>query len=376
MKQGKLQSSALLTLLFLSVVFTTKAQTDPINIVTTAVPFLRISPDARAGGMGDVGIATSPDANSSFWNVAKTPFATGKGAISATYTPWLKDIAQDVYLATLAGYYQLDEEQALSGSIRYFNLGDIQFTDFSGQPLQTYRPREFAIDFGYSRKLSDKLGVGVSLRYINSSLANGEVGGTIYKAGSAVAGDLSLYHNGLNDVGQGFTWGIALSNLGSKIGYTNNAQSKDFIPANMGIGGTYTGVFDETSKITFGVDINKLLVPAVPLDSAGLEKYRNYGVFESWFQSFSSKAYQASIGAEYGYNDQFFVRAGYFFEGKSAGNRKYATVGVGLKYETFGFNFSYLVPSGNGITRNPLSNTLRFSLVFDLGNAGGDNSGE
>lgn len=354
-----------------------KAQTDPINIVTTAVPFLRISPDARAGGMGDVGIATSPDANSSFWNTAKIPFAKSKSMASATYTPWLKDIAQDVYLATLAGYYQLDEEQALSGSVRYFNLGDIQFTDFSGQPLQTYRPREFAIDFGYSRKLSDKLGVGVSLRYINSSLANGEVGGTIYKAGTAVSGDLSLYHNGLNDVGQGFTWGIALSNLGSKIGYTNNAQSKDFIPANMGIGGAYTGVFNETSKITFGIDLNKLLVPAVPLDSAGLEKYRNYGVFESWFQSFSNKAIAASLGAEYGYNDQFFVRAGYFFEGKSAGNRKYATVGVGLKYNAFGFNFSYLVPSGNGITRNPLSNTLRFSLVFDFDNStNGSGGGE
>ncbi|MGN6618116.1 MAG: type IX secretion system outer membrane channel protein PorV [Ilyomonas sp.] len=375
MKQGKLKSSALLTLLLLAAVFTANAQTDPINIVTTAVPFLRISPDARAGGMGDIGIATSPDANSSFWNVAKAPFATSKGALSATYTPWLKDIAQDVYLATLAGYYQLDEEQALSGSIRYFNLGDIQFTDFSGQPLQTYRPREFAIDFGYSRKLSDKLGVGVSLRYINSSLANGEVGGTIYKAGSAVAGDLSLYHNGLNEEGQGFTWGIALSNLGSKIGYTNNAQTKDFIPANLGIGGAYTSVFDETSKITFGLDINKLLVPAIPADSNGLETYHNYGVFESWFHSFSNKAYQASIGAEYGYNDQFFVRAGYFFEGKNAGNRKYATVGVGLKYDAFGFNFSYLVPSGNGITRNPLSNTLRFSLVFDLGGTG-DNSGE
>lgn len=374
MKQGKLKSSALLTLLLLIAVFTANAQADPINIVTTAVPFLRISPDARAGGMGDVGIATSPDANSSFWNVAKTPFATSKGAVSATYTPWLKDIAQDVYLATLAGYYQLDEEQALSGSVRYFNLGDIQFTDFSGQPLQTYRPREFAIDFGYSRKLSDKLGVGVSLRYINSSLANGEVGGTIYKAGSAVAGDLSLYHNGLNEEGQGFTWGVALSNLGSKIGYTNNAQTKDFIPANLGVGGAYTSVFDETSKITFGLDINKLLVPAVPADSNGLETYHNYGVFESWFHSFSNKAYQASIGAEYGYNDQFFVRAGYFFEGKNAGNRKYATVGVGLKYDVFGFNFSYLVPSGNGITRNPLSNTLRFSLVLDFGNPPGNSS--
>ena len=355
------------------------AQTAPINIVTTAVPFLRISPDARTGGMGDVGIATSPDANSGFSNLAKIPFATSNTQASVTYTPWLKDIASDVYLATLGGYHKIDDNQAIAIGVRYFNLGDIQFTDQNGNNLGNGRPREFGLDFGYTRKLSDKLSLGVALRYINSSLARGDVGtGTIYKAGNAVAGDLSLYHSGLNADGQGFTYGLTLSNLGSKIGYTNNAETKDFIPANMGIGAAYTGVIDEDSKITIAADINHLLVPALPVlsgdgsdpsgDSAKLEDYRSKGVFESWFSSFDNKVYTVQLGAEYWYNNQFSARAGYYWETKEGGNRKYFTVGVGVKYNVFGFNFSYLVPSGNGVTRNPLSNTLRFSLLFDLDN--------
>ena len=351
--------------------------TAPINIVTTAVPFLRISPDARTGGMGDVGIATLPDANSGFSNLAKIPFATSNTQASVTYTPWLKDIASDVYLATLGGYHKLDENRLYAVGVRYFNLGDIQFTDQNGNSLGNGRPREFGIDFGYTRKLSEKLSLGVALRYINSSLAKGDVGnsGTIYKAGNAVAGDLSLYNNGLNADGQGFTWGVTLSNLGSKIGYTNNAATKDFIPSNMGIGGAYTGVIDQDSKITIAADVNHLLVPALPLlsdgtDSAGdaskLDAYRNTGVFESWFKSFDNKVYTVQLGAEYWYNNQFAARAGYYWETKEGGNRKYFTVGVGVKYNVFGFNFSYLVPSGNGVTRNPLSNTLRFSLLFDL----------
>lgn len=348
--------------------------TPQLNIVTTAVPFLRISPDARAGGMGDAGIATSPDANSVFWNLAKTPFAKERGGIGATYTPWLKDIAQDVFLANLGGYYQLDEEQALSASLRYFNLGQIQFVDFAGNPLNTSRPREFAFDLGYSRKLSENIGIGVALRYINSNLANGSFNGVTYKAGNAIAADLSLYGNGLDEEGAGFTYGVSLSNLGTKIGYTNDAKSKDFIPANLGVGAAYTWVFQETSKFTLALDVNKLLVPAVPLytgnteeDERNLDEYHNMSVFSSWFKSFSNNAITFSGGAEYGYNDQLFLRAGYFYEGKEQGGRRYATAGVGLKYQTMTFNFSYLAPSGNGVTRNPLSNTLRFGIAFGLG---------
>lgn len=355
-----------------------KAQTNPVNIVTTAVPFLRISPDARAGGMGDAGIATTPDANSGFWNMAKTPFAKSPGGIGATYTPWLKDIAQDVYLATLGGYYKVNEDAAISGGIRYFNMGDIQFVDYDGRLQGNGRPREFSVDFGYSRKIADKLSVGVALRYINSSLANGAQSSYgIYKAGTTVAGDISLFHNGTDDQGAGLNWGINLSNLGGKVGYTNDAKSKDFIPATLGAGVAYNWVFDETSKFTLALDVNKLLVPSAPVatgdyptDSANLVEYHSQGVFQSWFKSFNNNAYTASFGAEYSYNDQFFARGGYFFEPKDQGNRKYFTLGLGVKYTSITLNFSYLAPSGNGVTRNPLSNTLRFGVIFDIDNGG------
>ncbi|MBC7587047.1 MAG: type IX secretion system outer membrane channel protein PorV [Chitinophagaceae bacterium] len=384
MRQSTLRAAAVL-LLTTSLLTKTNAQTaETINVVTTAVPFLRISPDARAGGMGDVGIATSADANASFWNLAKTPFAKQKSAIGLTYTPWLKDLGlTDVYMATLAGYYKLDEEQAISASVRYFSLGNIQFTDFAGNDLAKSSPREFSFDFGYSRKLSEKLGLGISLRYINSSLAKGDAAGngTIYKAGNAFAGDISLFHNGQNAQGNGWNWGVVLSNLGSKIGYTNDAKNKDYIPANLGLGVAYTKVFDETSKLTFGLDVNKLMVPTPPTatgdnytDSSSLADYRGYGVLQSWTKSFGDagsfgselKEFQVSVGAEYTYNDQFSFRAGYFYEDKTKGNRKYFTTGVGLKYNVIGINFSYLIPSGNGVTRNPLSNTLRFGLTFDI----------
>lgn len=381
MKQLTLKSTAAL-LLLISCTAVEAQTTEKINVVTSAVPFLRISPDARAGGMGDVGIATAPDANSGFWNLAKTPFATKRTGLALTYTPWLKDLGlNDVYLASLAGYHQLDEEQSLSASIRYFSLGNIQFTDFAGNDLQSFRPREFAIDLGYSRKINSKLGVGVALRFINSNLAGGQaVNGVSYKAGSAVAADLSLFHNGLNSKGQGLNWGVTLSNLGSKISYTSNAQQKDYIPANLGIGLAYTTVLDEMNTLTFGLDINKLMVPTPPAlgDSAGLVAYRSKSVISSWTSSFGDagsfgeelKEYQFSLGAEYVYNDQFSLRAGYFYEDKAKGNRKYFTLGAGVKYNVFGMNFSYLIPSGNGVNRNPLSNTLRFSMIFDLDNAG------
>lgn len=357
---------------------------DPINVVTTAVPFLRISADARAAGMGDLGLATTPDANASFWNLAKTPFNTGRGGVSVSYTPWLKDILNDVYLASIAGFYRWDDQQAISGSLRYFSLGNIQFTDNLGNDLNTFRPREFGVDIGYSRKLSAKSGIGVALKYIYSNLAGGAaVSGANYKAGNAVAGDLTFYHQGHNDQGQGWAFGAALTNLGSKIAYTDNANQKDYIPANLGLGTTYTRVFNQTNKLTFGVDLNKLLVPTPPADPATqqqLDDYRNKSVVGSWFSSFGDapdgfgeeiKEFQASLGAEYTYNNQFSLRTGYFHEDKTKGNRKYFTLGVGIKYQVFGLDFSYLLPSGSGVDRNPLSNTLRFSLHFNFDGGGG-----
>jgi len=367
------------------------AQTNPINVVTTAVPFLRISPDARAGGMGDLGVATSPDAMAPVWNLAKVPFAQKNFSVGLTYTPWLKDLGlNDVYLLALSGYYKLDEESALGGSIRYFSLGNIQFTDQGGNDFGSGRPREFGIDAGYSRKLSDKLGLGIALRYIRSNLAgNLAQSGTAYKPGSTVAGDISFFYTGQNEAGEGWNFGATLTNLGGKIGYTNDATQKDYIPANLSLGTTYTKAFDEQNKITFGLDLHKLLVPTPPVFNqddtavynAQVADYRNKSTVSSWFSSFGDapggfkeelKEWQISTGAEYAYNDQFFFRAGYFYENKDKGNRKYFTVGLGVKYNVFGLNFSYLVPSGSGVNRNPLSNTLRFGLIFDLDDLGAE----
>ena len=384
MRSTAIKLSAVLTLL-LGGVATVRAQ-DSINVVTTAVPFLRISPDARAGGMGDLALATSPDASSSFFNLGKVAFNTSPSAVNVTYTPWLKKLVNDVYLASIAGYFKIDELQAVSGSLRYFSLGNIQFTDQYGQLQGEGRPREFGVDIGYSRKLTDRTGLGVGLKYINSDLASGAAGqgGQTYKAGNAVAADLGFYHNRQTEDGQGWAFGVALTNLGSKIAYTDNADQKDFIPANFGIGTTYTRVLDESNKISFGVDVNKFLVPTPPRlsDPVALEDYRSKGVLSSWFSSFGDapggfseelKEFQISAGAEYWYNNQFALRAGYFYEDETKGNRRYFTTGVGIKYNVFGLNFSYLVPSGGaGSNQNPLSNTLRFSLIFDLDGSSSD----
>jgi Type IX secretion system protein PorV len=281
--------------------------------------------------------------------------------------------------------------------LRYFNLGSIPFTDYNGNPISTGNPREYGVDLGYSRRLSNQLGLGVGLKYIYSNLASGAVSpsGT-YKAGSTVAADLGLYYTARNEAGEGWAFGAALTNLGGKIAYTNNAEQKDFIPANIGLGANYTKVLDESNKVSFGVDINKLLVPTPPqfrdnpdddpaidsMNEATAAKYRSTSVISSWGKSFGDapggfseelKELQISAGAEYAYNNQFWLRAGYFYENKYKGNRRYFTAGVGVKYNVFGLNFSYLIPTGAGNTvQNPLSNTLRFSLVFDFG--GADNS--
>jgi Type IX secretion system protein PorV len=371
-----------LVLTLLTSLFSTKifAQEPKLNVVTTAVPFLRISPDARAGSMGELSLATDADASSAYFNLGKVPFNKSAGGVNVTYTPWLKQLVNDVYLASLAGYYKLDDMQAVSAAFRYFSLGSIQLTDAFGNNLNSVNPKEFGFDLGYSRKLSDRMGLGVGLRYINSNLAQGVSG---YKAGTSVAGDIGLYYNGQNEAGQGWSFGGALTNLGAKIGYSNNADEKDYIPANLAFGTTYTRAFDESNKISFGVDILKLMVPTPPQfqdpptveDTMALDKYRSQSVISSWFTSFADapggfseelKEFQIATGFEYTYNNQFALRGGYFYENKYKGNRQYFTTGVGIKYNVFELNFSYLIPSGSGVSQNPLSNTLRFSLVFNF----------
>jgi len=379
MKKVTLKLTALVMLLGGTI--TVSYAQNQINVVTSAVPFLRISPDARSGGMGDVGIATAPDANAAFANIARTPFATSKAGVAVNYTPWLRDLSvNDVFLASLAGYYKISDGQAISASLRYFKLGSIQFTDAQGNDLQQYNPREFAFDLGYSRKLSKKIGLGIALRYINSNLASGNFGGQNYKAGSSVAGDLHFYHHGAKENGQGLNWGLTLSNLGSKISYSSDATQRDYIPANLGVGLAYTKVFDESNKITFAADFNKLLVPTAKLDSSGyptnasLIKYRDQSVPGSWIKSFGEgggineeiQEVNIAVGAEYWYNNQFGFRAGYFYENRNKGNRRYFTVGAGIKYSVAALNFSYIFPTGSGTNRIPLSNTYRFGLVFDM----------
>lgn len=383
MKQATLKLTALVLLLAgVQGTYAQSSQPSEISVVTSAVPFLRISPDARSAGMGEVGIATSPDAYSGFWNLGKLPFSDKKMQIGATYTPWLSDLdLKDVYLVSLAGYYKLDDMQTVSASLRYFSFGNIEFTDADENSLGSQRPREFAFDAGYSRKLSSKIGMGIALRYISSDLASGTFNGSTFKKGSSVAGDIHVFGNGLKSDGSGFNWGATLSNLGSKISYGDDANQKDYIPANLGLGATYTKVFDADNKITFGLDLNKLMVPIPPRfdgDSAAylqdVKDYREQGVVSSWFKSFGDskgqggelKEFTISTGAEFNYKDQFMFRAGYFYESPIKGNRKYFTLGAGLKYQMIALNISYLLPSGSGTNRNPLSNTLRFGLQFDM----------
>jgi len=379
--------AAFLVLFFVGVNGLLAQSSNTLNVTTTAVPFLRISPDARAGGMGDLGLATSPDAASSFYNLAKTPFAKKDIGIGLTYTPWLKDLGlNDVYLLAASGYKKLDQFSALSASIRYFSLGNIQFTDFNGNELGSGHPREFSFDLGYSRKLSDKMGIALAARYIYSNLAAGYAGaGTTYQPGKTFAADISWFYHGVTDEAGGWNFGAAITNLGGKIGYTNDATAKDYIPTDLGLGASYTKVFNEDNKVTFGLDMHKLLVPVPPAsvndptaDSTNLANYHNKSIVGSWFSSFSGesqfKSLQFSVGAEYSYQDQFFFRAGYYYEDPTKGDRKYFSVGLGLKYNVMGLNFSYLVPSGSGTNRNPLSNTLRFGLTFDLDSNSGEST--
>lgn len=360
---------------------TTTNTNGQVNTITTAVPFLRISPDARSGAMGDVGIALTPDANAQYWNVGKIPFAQKKFGVSASYTPWLRDLVPDISLSYISGYAKFgkDDRQALSASLRYFSLGDIAYTELSnGNPVSigTGKPREYSFDLGYSIKLSDYLSVGASLRYIYSGLLVGYAGQgvTNYKPGKTFAADAGIYYTKTKEITEfksnTFSFGATITNLGGKISYDATGTKRDFIPANLGIGAAYNMKVDEYNQITVALDINKLLVPT-PVDDTIPNKTVVNAVFSSFGDApggFSEelKEYQISLGAEYWYQNQFAVRAGYFYENKYKGGRQYFTLGVGVRYKVFQLNGSYLVPSGSGITRNPLSNTFRFSLMFEF----------
>ncbi|OWY23271.1 hypothetical protein C7N43_04420 [Sphingobacteriales bacterium UPWRP_1] len=351
-----------------------------VNTVFTSIPFLRINPDGRTGGMGDVGIATDADPAALYHNVGKLAFAPKMVGVSLTYTPWLRELVNDIYIAYVGGYYKIDELQSIGLSMRYFSLGNINFTDITGNDAGQYNPNEFAFDLGYSRRLSDKFATGITLKYIRSDLARGqEVGsGNIVKAAQAVAADIGFYYKtplNLTPGGSTLSLGAAFTNIGNKVSYLND-DTRDFIPINMGLGSALKMNIDDHNSIMVAVDMNKLMVPTpdtLDLDGNLVPDTREKPLLSGMFGSFSDapggfkeelQELMFSIGAEYWYNNQFALRTGYFNEHKYKGNRKFLTVGLGLRYSVFGFNFSYLIPvSGQ---RNPLDNTLRFSLTFDF----------
>jgi len=355
------------------------AQTKPISIQSTAVPFMLISPDARSGGMGNLSLAMSPESNDLFGNNAKLPLLKQKKGFLINYTPWLKDLGlTDVYLASAGFYKKIDDNSSINSSLRFFSLGNIQFSDVNGTPTTEQRPNEFSYDFGYSFLLSDQFSAGITLRYIYSRLVTGSfIGNAVdYRAGNTVSGDLSLFYKQNEDL-SGWHAGMLLSNLGGKISYSNATKNKYFIPANLGLGLGYLTRIDTDNSIEFGADVNRLLVPASPSavdpDYAALrEQYFSQSVIASYLNSFTNKygmpigeSLKISVGAEYNYTDRFFLRAGYFIDNnKNLGNMQYFTLGTSFQYQQSKFNISYLVPSGGGITKNPLSNTLRFGSVF------------
>jgi hypothetical protein len=366
------------------------------NAVVSAVPFLRIVPDSRGGALGDAGLATTADANSMHYNPSKLAFVDKNVSISATFTPWMRALGlNDVYLAYLAGFKKLDDRQAIGFSLRYFSLGNIDFTDEMGGSLGTGQPNEFEVAAGYSRKLSEKLSAGVAAKFIFSNLATGQqVEGIEIKPGIAGAADLSMTYKTPVKVTQkdgDFTLGVAITNLGNKITYTQS-NVRDYLPTNLGVGTAYRMNLDDYNTLTFTCDFNKLLVPT-PCDNpdpdvcdktgeVGIADYRELSPIKGIFTSFGDaaggtreelKEITVGGGIEYWYDDQFAIRAGYFHENYSKGNRKYFSVGLGLKYQIFGLNFSYIVPTTN--RRNPLDNTLRFSLLFDFGAFGDDETG-
>jgi hypothetical protein len=371
-KIASIKTALFVVLLF--VANSISAQKKQIKLQSTAVPFMMISPDARSGGMGNLSIAMSPEANDLFGNTAKIPYLKDKRGFLINYTPWLKDLGvSDVYLASAGFYKKLNSFSGINSSLRFFSLGNIEFTDDNGQALLSQRPSEFSYDFGYNILLTDALSMGVTLRYIHSRLVQGSYGtsGTNYKAGNTFAGDISLFYK-QNENLEGFHAGLVLSNLGGKVSYSNEQKNKYFIPANIGLGIGYLNKFDTDNSLEMGLDVNRLMVPASPTTNDADEQYFSQSVVSSWFNSFSNKygmplseSLKISVGAEYNYADRFHVRAGYFIDNnKNLGSMQYFTVGSSFQYQQSKFNISYLVPTGGGITRNPLSNTLRFGSIF------------
>lgn len=393
---------------------------DRMNTITTAVPFLMIAPDSRHGAMGDAGVATTPDASAMHYNAAKLAFVEDKFGVQMGYTPWLRSLVPDISLSYLSGYWNMNKQLTLGASVKYFSLGDIQFTDQNGTELQKFNPNEFSIDVAAAAKLGRDLSGGFAIRYIHSNLTGGtQVQGADTKPGQMVAADLSLYYVNdrmkLADRDIEIAAGLAITNIGGKMSYSNTSN-EDFLPTNLRIGPRFTYYIDDVNSISIHADFNKLLVPTPPiykLDSTGSPivegdklaigagRDPDRPVVEGMITSFydapgtpvldengdyienDDGTYQVEdgsrfreemrevnwgVGIEYWYDKLFALRAGYFWEHELKGNRKYFTVGAGVRYNVFGLDFSYLVPAyfGSSAQQSPLANTLRFSLLLNF----------
>jgi hypothetical protein len=359
------------------------------NPIQTGVTSLSIAPDARGASMGDLGAATDPDVNSQYWNPSKYAFAYSQGGVSLSYTPWLRKLVNDIFLANLAGYWKLgsNDNQALSASLRYFSLGEVS-TDANGESAQTINPYEMSIDLGYSRKLSEKYSMGIAFRYIYSDLGfSTSYAGDQTNGASAFAADISGYYTTYPVIGRNecqWSWGWNISNIGTKVSY-NNGEDPAFLPTNLRLGTSFTFPLADYHNLSINLDVNKLLVPTKPRESdydddvdgqrqylEDLEEWENMSSFSGIFKSFSdapgglSEELQEitwSLGAEYSYNNQFFLRAGYYYENENKGNRKYFGIGAGFSLNVLRLDASYMMATAQ---TSPLDQTLRFSLTFDM----------
>lgn len=363
------------------------------RVITTAVPFLTIAPDARGGGLGDTGAATSPDAASGHWNAAKFAFMENDYGFSLSYTPWLGNIINDMSISYASGYYKINRERAVAMSLRYFDLGEITFTDILGSNIGQFNPRELAIDATYAQMLSETMSLGVSIRYINSNLTGNAWNSTNNaQAGNSIAADIAWYYKKdilLSGNNSNIAVGVAITNIGAKMTYSDD-NNKEFIPTNFRTGVNFTTSLDPHNHLSFIFDFNKLMVPTPPVyeideDGSivtdpegnpvikrGKDPNRSLinAMFTSWYDApdgFSEemKEFMLAFGLEYWYNDLFSFRGGYFYENEFKGNRKFFTLGLGFRYKVFGVDFAYLIPTDSN---NPLANTLRFSLLFNFNN--------
>ncbi|MCQ2219507.1 MAG: type IX secretion system outer membrane channel protein PorV [Paludibacteraceae bacterium] len=395
MKKRKLELVSLCMLSLASSAAMAGEKESKFNPLQSAVPSLSIAPDARGGGMGDVGVATSPDINSQYWNPAKYAQMESRGGFALSYTPWLRKIVNDIDLVYLGGYYKLDDMQSLSASFRYFSMGEINLTDAPGPDGQvvsqgTCNPYEMSVDLAYARKLSECWSAAVALRFIYSDLTNGMTDDANVTAGKAVAADVAAFYRKPINLGGNkdsyASFGVNVSNIGSKVSY-DDGETNQFIPTNLRLGGSFDYSFDEFNSLALSVDLNKLLIPTPPkvekehgetdaeFQQRQTEEWDDYyetspiaGIFKSFGDApggFSEELEEItwSVGAEYSYNKQFLVRAGYFHESENKGNRKYWAFGAGFNLSIFQLNAAYLMSTAQ---TSPLDQTLRFTLGFDI----------